>query len=402
MRINRSLLFGRINTTWLLVAVLLLMSAASSAQTFHVLYNFSGCADGDYPLNTLLIDRSGNLYGSTAMGGSACGDSGNGVVFRLKRAGSGWVETPLHTFTGGTGDGSYPYDYGGLTFGPDGAIYGTTYEGGTANDGTVFSLRPPATACHSALCPWSETLLYSFSLPLYTPYSGVAFDSSGNLYGTIESAIVYQLSPSGGSWTANVLSTQSTQIFANATLGPDGNLYGVNYQGGFGYGTVFQLVPSDSGWTTNVLHSFIGADGANPVGGVIFDSAGNLYGSTTALGSNSGGTIFELSLQGGLWVFKTIYAFSEGQGPDSALTLDSAGNLYGTTFGGGQFGNGLVFKLTPSGNGWTFTDLYDFFVNNDEGINPVGGVTLDSNGNLYGTASRSGANGAGSVWEITP
>jgi uncharacterized repeat protein (TIGR03803 family) len=162
------------------------------------------------------------------------------------------------------------------------------------------------------------------------------------------------------------------------------------------------LVPSGSGWVTNVLHQFIGADGANPVGGVIFDSAGNLIGSTANFGPNDGGTIFELSLQGGLWVFRTVHAFSEGQGPYSALTLDAAGNLYGTTYGGGQFGDGLVFKLTPAGDSWTFTDLYDFFVNNDEGINPVGGVTLDSNGNLYGTASRSGANGYGSVWEITP
>lgn len=383
-----------------LAGTLVFLAAMAQAQSFHVLYNFSGCADGEYPLNTLLIDRSGNLYGSTAGGGSACGDSGNGVLFRLKRSGGGWIETPLHTFTGGTGDGSYPYNYGGLTFGPDGAIYGTTYEGGASNDGTVFSLRPPATACHSALCPWSETLLYSFSPPSGNPYSGVVVDSAGNLFGTSEYAIVYQFTPSGGSWSE--ISTQSTQIFANVTLGPDGNLYGVNYQGGFGYGTVFQLVPSGSGWTTNVLHSFIGADGANPVGGLVFDSAGNLYGSTTDFGPHDGGTVFELSLQSGLWVFKTIYAFSEGQGPYSALTLDSAGDLYGTTYGGGKSGNGIVFKLRPSGSGWIFTDLYDFFVNNDEGIAPVGGVTMDSSGNLYGTASRSGANGAGSVWEITP
>jgi len=200
----------------------------------------------------------------------------------------------------------------------------------------------------------------------------------------------------------------STLVFDRA-----GNLYGTTEYGGTGNsggdGVVFQLKPGNSGrWVFNPIHLFTGnrgtGDGANPLdyGGLVFDSAGNLYGSTTILGPNNGGTVFELSPQGGLWVFGTIHAFSEGQGPDSALTLDAVGDLYGTTVGGGQFGNGQVFKLSHSGNGWTFTDLHDFFVNNDEGINPVGGITLDSSGNLCGTAGRSGANGAGSVWEITP
>jgi uncharacterized repeat protein (TIGR03803 family) len=310
----------------------------------------------------------------------------------------------LHTFAGGTGDGSNPFDYSGLIFGPDGAIYGTTFSGGASNFGTVFSLRPPATACHSALCPWSETLLTSFALPLYNPYSGVVFDSAGNLFGTALTAHVYELSSSGGNWTASVLSDQGGRIVANITLGPDGNLYGVNLDGGLGKGTVFQLVPSGSGWNLNVLHEFMGkSDGDEPVGGLIFDSAGNLYGTTSQSGPNGGGTVFEMSPAGGGWTFNTIYAFfSDGGGPQSALTLDAAGNLYGTTQFDGKFDSGQVFKLTPSGDTWTYTDLYDFYVNNDEGIYPIGGVTLDSNGNLYGTASQSGADGAGSVWEITP
>ena len=377
----------------------------AKAQTFHVLHNFTGCADGYRPTSTLLIDSSGSLYGTTLAGGSVCGDTGKGVVFRLKRSGTSWVETSLHTFTGGPGDGSTPYDYAGLIFGPDGAIYGTTYTGGASNLGTAFSLRPPATACHSALCPWSETLLYSFSLPLYAPYSGVVFDSAGNLFGTAQAAHVYELSSSGGNWTASVLSDQGGRIVADITLGPDGNLYGVNIDQGLGQGTVFQLVPSGSGWNINVLHEFMGkSDGDEPLGGLIFDSAGNLYGTTSQGGPNGGGTVFEMSPAGGGWTFNTIYALSgfTAGGPQSALTLDAAGNLYGTTQFDGQFNAGQVFKLTPSGDSWTYTDLYDFYVNNDEGIYPIGGVTLDSNGNLYGTASQSGANGAGSVWEITP
>jgi uncharacterized repeat protein (TIGR03803 family) len=145
------------------------------------------------------------------------------------------------------------------------------------------------------------------------------------------------------------------------------------------------------------------SDGEEPVGGLIFDSAGNLYGTTPQSGPNGGGTVFEMSPAGGGWTFNTIYAFSSGGGgPQSPLTLDAAGNLYGTTQFDGKFDSGQVFKLTPSGDSWTYTDLYDFYVNNDEGIYPIGGVTLDSNGNLYGTASQSGADGAGSVWEITP
>jgi len=372
---------------------------------FQVLHNFTGCADGYRPTSTLLIDSSGSLYGTTLAGGSVCGDTGQGVVFRLKRSGESWVLAPLHTFAGGTGDGKTPYDYSGLIFGPDSAIYGTTFSGGASNFGTVFSLRPPATACHSALCPWSETLLTSFALPLYNPYSGVVFDSAGNLFGTALAAHVYELSSSGGNWTASVLSDQGGRIVANIALGPDGNLYGVNIDQGLGQGTVFQLVPSGSGWNLNVLREFMGeSDGDEPLGGLIFDSAGNLYGTTSQGGLNGGGTVFEMSPAGGGWTFNTIYALSgfTAGGPQSALTLDAAGNLYGTTQFDGQFNSGQVFKLTRSGDSWTFTDLHDFYINNDEGIYPIGGVTLYSNGNLYGTASQSGANGAGSVWEITP
>lgn len=140
------------------------------------------------------------------------------------------------------------------------------------------------------------------------------------------------------------------------------------------------------------------------MGGLIFDSAGNLYGSTSYGGSGGGGTIFELSPSSGGWALSTLCSFGNGPpgsfGPQSALTLDAAGNLYGTTYGNGSFFDGMAFKATRSGSNWTCTDLFDF--NGDFGLFPIGGVTVDANGNLYGTASETESHDSGVVWEITP
>jgi len=170
------------------------------------------------------------------------------------------------------------------------------------------------------------------------------------------------------------------------------------------------LVHSGSGWHANQLFSITDylTQGGNPWGGVILDSAGNIYASTTIEGPNGGGTVFELSA--GTWNFNLLYGFSGGGGPEESLSMDSAGNLYGTTYEDGAYSYGNVFQLTPSANGWTYTDLYDFTGGND-GRNPISNVVIDAQGNLYGTASRGGSgpctnmyygNGCGVVWEITP
>ena len=393
----------------ILFALIALATQASIAQTYHVIYNFSGCADGAFPTSTLAIDRGGSLYGTTEAGGMSCGGNGSGVVFRLKRVGSGWLDTPLHSFTGGTTDGSVPANYGGLTLGPDGAWYGTTTAGGAASLGVVFRLRPPAHACATTLCPWTEDLVHCFAGndDGSMPFSNIIFDAQGKMYGTTseggsDSGTVFGIIPSGSGWTESILYDVGGLPFAGLTIDHSGNLYGVNYEGGQGSGTVFELTPSGSGWTRTVLHTFSGgADGSNPLGGLLLDAAGNLFGSTIASGANGGGTIFELSPSGGGWTFNVIASLQGGAGPGSTLTLDAVGNLYGTTLTDGALGCGTVFRLSPSGQGWMYTSLHEFQCGND-GITPVGGVTLDASGNLYGTAAEGGASNGGLVWEITP
>jgi len=389
------------------MAILLMVIATPvAAQTYHVIYNFSGCGDGCYPSSTILMDGAGSLYGATEFGGSACGTQGKGVVFRLKRAGNGWVETPIHIFTGGPNDGEGPIMNDGLTVGPDGGFYGTTGFGGQLGDGTVFRVRPPARACTTALCPWVEEVLYSFGGPNdgFEPTAKVAFDAAGNIYGTTafggsNSGTVFQLRRTGSGWTESIIGDFGGILFAGVTLDADGNVYGVDYEGGPGLGEVFQLTPSGSGWAMHSIHAFQGSDGQLPAGGLIFDAAGNLYGSTQA-SRNGGGTVFQLSPAGGGWTLRTLYQLERAFGPDSALTMDAQGNLYGTLPQSGA-GLGSVFKLARDGDNWTYVDLHDFAGGN-EGQAPLGGVTLGSDGNLYGTTSAGGANGAGVVWQITP
>jgi hypothetical protein len=196
-----------------------------------------------------------------------------------------------------------------------------------------------------------------------------------------------------------------------------GNLYGTASAGGnlnctfigIGCGTVFELTPSAGGWTEQVLYTFQdGSDGGQPEGGLIFDGSGNLYGTTAASNENDfGGSVFELKPSGGSWTFVLLHSFQfEGGGSVASLVMDGAGNLYGTQYGYGN--GGSVFKLMPSNGSWTFIDLYAFTGGSDGG-NPVGSVTLDGSGSLYGTTQAGGTgnypcqnDGCGVVWEIAP
>ena len=203
--------------------------------------------------------------------------------------------------------------------------------------------------------------------------------------------------------------------FSGVIFDGAGNLDGATALGGNGGGilppgTVYQLVPSGGGWTENILHNFPddGSQGADPVGGLIFDSSGNLYGTTL-------GSVFKMTKSGGN--FTLLYSFTSDNmvGPYGSLIMDGAGNLYGTTLSDGAYGYGNVFKLSPSGGGWTYTSLHDFCPDApvcSDGANPYVTVALDANGNLYGTASLGGNTGpqcdptetnqCGVIWEITP
>ena len=405
-------------------------ASTAQAQTYTVIHTFTGGADGGAPLGGLTMDAQGNLYGTTAGYEQPCG-SKCGTVFKMKPTGQGWVLTTLYTFSGGS-DGGNPE--APVVFGPDGALYSTTAYGGTncpSDDqyhygcGTVIRLAPPARPCRSILCPWQESVLYSFvggSNDGAFPLNAVTFDQAGNLLGTTFSGGIYtsncyygydwcgaifKLTHANGSWTESV-----PHIFTGgddganpvAALIPDasGNFYGVAEANGAGNGgTAFELTPSGSGWTMNTLYSFPGAD--FPRGTLIFDPAGNLYGTTEygGLYPNEGGTVFEMTPSGGGWSFNQLYALPGflQNGPLAGVVRDSAGNLYGTGSELGSGNTGIIFKLTPSEGGWTYTLLHQFGIT--DGDFPSGNLVLDSHGNLYGTAGG-GADGWGVVWEITP
>jgi uncharacterized repeat protein (TIGR03803 family) len=382
-----------------------------------VLHSFGSGADGKQPdYGGLILDGAGNLYGATEYGGA----HGCGTVFELSPSeGGGWTETVLHSFNNNGTDGWYPLT--GLIFDAAGNLYGTTLYG--QGYGAVFELSP------SEGGGWTEKVLYNFTGAYNGRYAnGLTFDSAGNLYGTTSGGglycslyggcgTVFELSPTGGgSVTERVLhsfgsgtdgSTPSAPLIFDAA----GNLYGTTNAGGAagGEGTVFELSPTGGGnWTETVLYSFGPLpDGAEPwTGALTFDSAGNLYGTTAAGGTNRDGTVFELSpTAGGGWTEQVLHDFGNGTDgfePFGGLIIDAAGNLYGTTTQGGLEGEGTVFELAPSGGGWTETLLYSFVNNGTDGTYPLAGLTFDSAGNLYGTTGLSGTNGYGTAFELTP
>ena len=278
--------------------------------------------------------------------------------------------------------------------------------------GTVFNLKPPPTRPVSALSPWNLTILHSFSRSVddgcNPRAAALVFDQAGSLYGTTlgggtdDYGTAYRLSPSGGGWTLSIVynfyAPYSEMIFDNL-----GNLFWTLPQGGsFHYGEIYQLIPSGGGWRLNDLYDITDANlGLTPMGGVIFDPAGNLYGTTSQIGPYGGGTVFQLTPSNGQWTLTVLHAFSGTSGPFDSLIMDAAGTLYGTTSGDGTYQKGSVFKLTPSPSGWTYTSLHDFTGGTD-GCYPYGNVIMDAAGNLYGTASGCGANGKGVVFQLTP
>ena len=405
----------------ILLALIIIATPAAQAQTYQVIHSFQG-ADGSNPYAGLTMDAAGNFYGTTSGGGPGCNPYFCGTVFKMSHNGSGWRLTTLYGFTSSP-DGARPFAE--VVFGTDGSLYGTTFAGGVATGcspytmcGTVFKVRPPATPPRSILDPWTETVLYRFAsraLDAFEPNGPLVSDQAGNMYGTTTYGgaygygAVYELAPSAGGWTETILHNFSggsdgrwpygALIFDHA-----GNLYGTTWQGGvLPYGTVYELMPSESGWTKKVLYNFTGgSDGLQPSAGLIFDQYGNLYGTTSAGGNLGGGTVFELTPSNRDWVFTLLYSFPGSEwGPDNSLTMDAAGNLYGTTVMDGAFGYGNVFRLTPGSGGWTYASLCDFTGGSDGGW-PISNVNFDTKGNLYGTTYLGGDYDGGTVWEITP
>jgi len=406
-------------TATLAIAMLFAVVVAwpmAQAQTLATLYNFTGRADGAYPTAGLTMDQAGNLYGTTSYGGnmegSPCDGGGCGTVFKLEHRGSGWVLARLYAFSGP--DGNVPQTR--VIFGPDGNLYGTTTYGGSSGDGVVFRLQPPASICKTTLCPWTETVLHSFTgvgNGANPTYGDLAFDRAGNIYGTTPAGgdpickcgVVYELTPSNGGWIETVLHTfhdlngEGASPYAGVIFDRAGNLYGTTVYGGrlsgyTGFGTIYRLAPSEGSWTENVIYAFTGGnDGKLPFGGLIFDSSGNLYGATSCL-TGPPCTAYELSPSNGGWTFSLLYTFNDVyEGSVAAPTMDPGGNLYGTL----TLANQDVFRLTSSGGQWTLTGFN--FLGDDF---PSGNVILDAIGNVYTTTEDGGNHSEGSIFEITP
>ena len=333
------------------------------------------------------------------------------IVVTLVLAPGAWAQNKfktLHKFKH-YGDGNLPSST--LVFDAAGNLYGTTVKGGHGGYGTVFKLMRNSDGS------WKETVLYSFNPQVkvkdgYRPYGGVIFDQAGNLYGTTGNGgaynhgTVFKLTPnSDGSWTESVLySFNSGDGFgpeAGLIFDQAGNLYGTTgYGGTYEHGTVFKLTPnSDGSWTESVLYSFCSltncSDGRYSEARVIFDQDGNLYGTTADGGVNDHGTVFKLTPNAnGSWTESVLHSFNytDGAAPVSGLIFDRVGNLYGTATLGGDYPScGDAFRLTPNSDGtWTESVLHSF--NGGDGFGPVAGLIFDQAGNFYGTTELGGAN----------
>lgn len=390
-------------------AVLMAFALPAMAATESVLYSFPDEGTG-YPSGSLYI-RSGSLYGT----GAGNPRDGNGQVFELTNKGSSWKEKTLVTFDGV--DGSMPF--AGLIRDTNGVLYGTTWSGGTYNGGSVFSLVKNGGK-------WVEQTIWSFGVTSgdgTQPECNLVMDKSGNLYGTTSyggaynAGAIFELSNAAGVWTETVLHSfagngDGLEPYAGLLMAGSDTFYGTTeYGGNYGDGTVYKLFRSGGVWKLSIIYSFMGgSDGYEPLGALIRDKSGNLYGTTYAGGAWDVGTVFMLQMTGGKWGESILHTFqfangsNDGFNPFAGLTWGQGGALYGTTSEGGTPGYpgvGTVFELTHSGGTWTETILHSFEGNSD-GSYPQGGVTLDKNGALYGTTEAGGTGDLGTVWTITP
>jgi uncharacterized repeat protein (TIGR03803 family) len=382
----------------LLIGLVVVASPAAHSQNFSVVHKFSW-SDGANPLAGLTVDGT-SLYGTTSSGGKY----GVGTVFEINI--SSGKETDVYDFTGGK-DGGTP-EASLLLIG--GNLYGTTTAGGASDAGTVFEVTPQG----------AETVLYSFmgKTDGANPESSLVADSAGNLYGTANQGGKYdhgtvfelvQPKAAGGAWTEKVLISfgngdDGTDPVAGVTFDTAGNLYGTTSDGGhYGYGIVFQLKPLESGWTENILHEFtLHGDGGVPYAGIIVDGD-NLFGAATdggQGGSSGGGTIFELTPSGNGWKFSILDQLP-GWGISGSFRnlLAASGTLYATTHCDGTDSSGTVYQMTPTGDSWKAKALYTFTGAGDGQYSFSDLVLYD--GSLYGTTKQGGDSDNGVVFKVT-
>ncbi|HEY3637905.1 MAG TPA: choice-of-anchor tandem repeat GloVer-containing protein [Rhizomicrobium sp.] len=389
-------------TAFALATTVFLPQQPAEAKAFKVIYSFPAATDGAAPHAGLIQDSAGNLYGTTFYGGNT--SEGRGVAYKIAPGGA---ETVLHNFSGGT-DGGLP---AGLMRDSSGNLYGTTEQGGVDGGcnsqgcGIVYKIDTSGT----------QTVLYTFSgfNDGAFPQAALIADKKGNLYstttggGTTKNGTVFKLTAKGKevvlhsfaggsdgmSPIAGLIADKSGHMFGTTNLGGTGTGCG-----GFGCGTIYEI---DAKGTETVLYSFTGgSDGGKPVGGLLMDKSGNLFGTTEFYGLNSGcggtgcGTVFKLSSAGALTTLYTFTGGSDGGQPVASLASDSSGNLYGTTLFWGQ-GYGVIFALAPNGT----ENVLHSFTNGDDGAYPWGGLLMNK-GYFISSGSGGGSRDFGNVFKV--
>jgi uncharacterized repeat protein (TIGR03803 family) len=345
---------------WLLVPTLALFFSAVAPAKENVIFRFN-FTDGAYPEAALIADAKGSLYGAVSNGGHGCTGYGCGIVFELSPGSGGkWTQNVLYVFNG-TSDGGVPLT--NVIFDGKGNLYGGVTAGGANGIGGIYKLT------RSPNGNWSETLIYSFTFQDgYSLNRDLVADAAGNLFGTLR------------------------------------------YDGPAFEGSVFELSPqSDGTWKESIIYGFTGAngDGSSPYAGVVLDKQGNVYGTTVSGGTVGYGTVYQLSPnENGGWTENILYDFGYSNNfPESQLTLDTSGNLYGTTLFGGTYNGGTVFQMSQSSGQWIETVLYDFRPSPSDGSYP-GGVRFGANGDLYGATQYGGSEcnlpGCGTVFQLSP
>jgi uncharacterized repeat protein (TIGR03803 family) len=434
----------------MLVVILMFASSASAESKEKVLYSFQGGSDGQSPAGGVVFDKAGNLYGATYEGGSTCSSPGCGTIFQLSPGSGGtWTETILYGFNGD--QGSYPE--GGVIAEANGNLYGTTAYGGSGicllfggnmGCGVIYELSPPVQKGGQ----WTYAVLYNFQggKDGQIPHGDLTLDGAGNLYGATlygggygtcnapyfqYCGTVFKLSvpkQKGGKWTEKVLyrfksGTDGANPNGGLVRDSKGVIYGATFSGGnqgckgdgyLGCGTVFKLNPpakKGGDWTEKSLYTFLGnTDGFSPDAGVILDAKGAVYGAAQG-GVSGGGIVFQLkAASGGRWGRTVVYGFSSSSySYDPAVgAFGKSGDLYGTTnVGPGHALAGSVFRLRPAPNGslWGFSLLYGF-TGPPDAAQPNSPLVFDRAGNLYGTTTQGGGGsctfGCGAAFEISP
>ena len=381
-------------------------------MTLTTLVTFNG-ANGSKPDSSLIADANGDLFGTTSMGGA----NGQGTVFEIVKTAAGYASTPTVLVTFDVASGFRPE--AGLIVDANGDLFGTTIGGGANGLGTVFEIAKTASGYAS-----TQTTLVSFNGPDgSTPSFGALLaDANGNLFGTTDQGgandfgTVFEIAKTAGGYA----STPTTLVSFNGTNGEipgagliadaNGDLFGTTFAGGASNdGTLFEIAKTAAGYasTPTTLFGFDGPHGANPFGSLIADANGDLFGTTAAGGLSNldFGTVFELAkTAGGYASTPTVllsFDGSNGKTPGGGLIADANGDLFGTATRGGSGGEGTVFEIQKTAGGYGATPIELAGFNGTNGGFPESSLIADANGDLFGTTDAGGANDDGTVFEIT-